>query len=246
MAEKKPFVFYEFLLFFWKKKVFFIIIPLIVTLIGYGSSFIILNKAKYVGQTTVFTGSIQLKAMNDPANLVSQFGDGVDGEIDAYVSSDSYIKIKVFNDDKDELTKDLNEMTDKIEAALLQSYDSRLEITEKNLKSHEDRQVQLSEAMDIYLERLNGDLTVEESLEYTELLAKTEVEMTDASTKAQRIINDLAFFEKPSVIRNDVKPANNYRTELTIAGFVLGVFMTFLILALWKYILDARRYFSHD
>lgn len=247
LTEKKPFVFYEFLMFFWKKKIYFIIIPLIFTLLGFGGSYIFPNKTQYVGNSTVFTGSIKLKAMTDPSNVVAQFSENVDGEIDAFVSSESYIKIKVFSDDKDELTKDLNDMTDRIENALLENYETRLTITEEHLKSLEDREKVLSEARELYLSQLSkNNLAIDDSEEYTQLLAWTEGEITEARADAQSVRNDLAFFEKPSVIRNEVQQTKTYRTELTIAGFALGVFMTFLILSLWKYILDARRYYAHD
>lgn len=245
MAEKKPFILYEYLMFFWRKKVVFIIIPLIFALLGFGASYLYPNNGKYVGNATVFTGAIDLKAMTNPSHVVAQFGEDVDGEIDAYVSSESYIKIKVFSDDKEELAKDLNNMVEGIEAKLLESYDLRLSFTEKRLETLEQREVELKEAIEIYLDELeNGNLTIEESQEYTKLLSTSEVELTDAQTKAQSVRNDIAFFEKPAIVKNEVTLAQKYTTEFVAAGIILGIFAAVLLLMFWKYILDARNYFK--
>ena len=59
---------------------------------------------------------------------------------------------------------------------------------------------------------------------------------------------DLDLFEKPKIVNQQVTVAeiNTYKAEFTIAGLIFGLLLAFLVLILWKYIIDARRYKQHD
>ncbi|PLR73688.1 hypothetical protein [Bacillus sp. UMB0728] len=246
MAEQKKFVLYEYLLFFWKKKWSFLIIPIIFALLGFAASYVISTDAKYTGNATLFTGSIKLKALTNPENIIKDFGDGVDGEVDAFVSSDSYIKIKIKQDDREELKKDLNAMAGRIESALVKDYDLRKEVTENYLQVLDERAENLNasiRAMEPILER---DLPITQYQDITLSYTAAQSELSETTVAKQRVTNDLNTFEPPSVIVNQVTQADTNKTELTIAGLILGVLFTLVFLIFWKYIIEARRYYNHD
>ncbi|QED49632.1 GumC domain-containing protein [Cytobacillus dafuensis] len=247
MAEQKKFVLYEYLDFFWKKKVFFLIIPLLFTLLGFGASYVIPNKGNYVGSAKIFTGAVSLKGLKDPSYVVDQFGKDVNGEIEAFVSSDSFIKIKIYNDDKEELKKDLHKMTSSIEKAMLDNYNLRYSITEDNINNNENQLKELNDVLKVTNEKLeSGQLNVTEAERVASVLENTEAQIADVQARNQRMTGDLATFEKPSIASEEVKAVDRHQVELSLAGLVFGVFATFLILMLWKYVNEARRYYNHD
>lgn len=250
LAEQKKFALYEYLVFFWKKKVFFLIIPLLFTLLGFGASYLVPKEGKYVGSASIFTGSIKLKALTNPANIVSTFGKDVKGEIDAFVSSESYVKFKIYSDNKEELEKDLQNMTAKIEEKLVENYELRYSITEEGVKSNEIQLEQSNDVVRVITDKLENrnNLAVEQIEDITTTLEKTEAKVSELQTRIQNMKSDLAFFEKPGTLDETVKvtETNTYKLELSLAGLILGIFATFFILMLWKYINEARRYSSHD
>lgn len=247
LAEQKRFALYEYLVFFWKKKIFFLIIPILFMLLGFGASYVIPKDGKYVGNATVFTGSIKQKALTNPSNVVATYGKDVHGVIDAYVSSESYVKIKIFDDNKERLEKDLQKMAAGVEQGLVDSYNLRYKTTEDIIKNNETTFAQLNDVITVSNERLaSEDLTIEETEEITTLLEKSEADAAKAQTSIQSMKTDLAFFEKPGIVSQEVGVTNTYKVELTLAGLVLGIIAAILFLMLWKYINEARRYFKHD
>ncbi|MCP1160529.1 hypothetical protein [Bacillus infantis] len=246
MAEQKKFVLYEYLLFFWKKKWSFLIIPVIFALLGLAASYVISTDAKYTGNATVFTGSIKLKTLTNPDNIMAKFGEGVDGEIDAFVSSDSYVKIKIKQDDREELEKDLTAMAGKIESALIKEFDFRKEVTEEYRDKLKERAEKLDLSIDAMEPILERDLPLTQYQDLTLSYTAAQSQMSEAMLAKQRVENDLSSFEPPSVIVNQVTQADTNKTELTIAGLILGVLFTLVFLIFWKYIIEARRYYNHD
>lgn len=245
LVEKKKFVLYEYLVFFWRKKIFFLIIPLIFALLGLGASYLIPKDGKYVGNATIFTGSVKLKALTNPSNIIAEFGPDINGEIDAYVTSESYVKLKIYNDNKEQLEKDLEKMATGVEKSLHDNFVLREQITQDSVNTAKTKLEKLHVVLEGLTKRLET-ASIGEMSDLTSTIEWTEMEIADTEARISRINGDLAFFEPPSVNRQEVTLVNTYKTELSIAGLILGVFATFLILMLWKYIIEARRYSSHD
>jgi len=247
VAEQKRFALYEYLIFFWKKKQFFIIIPLIFALLGFGASYLVPKKADYVGSGTVFTGSVKLKALTNPSNIMATFGKGIEGDIEADVTSESYVKIKIYNDDKAQLESDLAKMTGDLEKALLDSYEERYKITEEYIELNKDRRDELKDVLKVYNDKIeNGNLATEEYRDVTSVTEWTESEIADVVATINRVKGDLSFFEPPSIVRQDVHAVDTHKMELTLAGLILGIVAAILFLMLWKYMNEARRYYNHD
>ena len=66
----------------WKKKVFFIIFPLIFALLGFSATYLIPQEGKYVGTALIYKGSINLGELNSQENIITQYGSDVEGEIE--------------------------------------------------------------------------------------------------------------------------------------------------------------------
>ena len=102
LPEQKKFVLYEHLLFLWKKKVFFIIFPLIFALLGFGATYLIPQEGKYVGTALIYKGSINLGELNLAESIITKYGSDVEGEIDLTTPVNKFIKIKITGDDEEQ------------------------------------------------------------------------------------------------------------------------------------------------
>ena len=91
MTENKSYRLYDSLEFFWRKKVWFIIIPLIAAILGYFGSMLIPKDGDYVGKSTVFTGSVKLEALTNPDHIMAKYGQHFSGKSEVFVPTRSYI-----------------------------------------------------------------------------------------------------------------------------------------------------------
>ncbi|WP_113930695.1 hypothetical protein [Bacillus sp. P14.5] len=248
--------------FFLEKKLFLILIPLIALVLGIAASYLIPQKAEYVGQATVYTGSVHLDVLNDEDMISKRYGP-VD---DIYVPDSNFIKLTVNEDTTAKAEKKLQASISKLESDLMDQYEMQLTETRNVIERTENHLDRLEAAQDNYLNRImNNTLTVEDSVSYAELLRKNEIDFSDeenitfaslfiqldvdialAKAKIDRVENDLTFFEKPEVSDINISETDKHTLEYAIAGFIFGLFFTILALILWKYILDARRALKID
>lgn len=241
MTENKTYRLYDSLEFFWKKKVWFIIIPVIVALLGYVGTMFIPKDGEYVGKSTVFTGSVKLEALTNPEHIMAQYGGHFTGKAEVFVPSRSYIKTEVFGDNEEEVRKELTMFNEQLIAGLMAQNDKVIDGTQTYALSQSARIKTLQEGIESYKQALadTDNLTVINN--YTTLLSQAELELTNAMATEQRVRNDIIAYEKPALANAYVVKTKSYGAEGAVAGFVLGILFTIFILSLWKYILDARR-----
>jgi hypothetical protein len=80
-------------------------------------------------------------------------------------------------------------------------------------------------------------------LSYLEMIETNESENTECLVTINRVKGDLSFLEKPVLVTSSVEQGKSYLKQSVAIGFVLGILLSFVILMLWKYIFDARRYY---
>ncbi|MGG3912726.1 hypothetical protein [Rossellomorea vietnamensis] len=218
-------------------------------LLGIAGSFLVPKKGDYVGESTVYTGSISLQILSDPGTVVDLYGKNLDKDIDAYVSGRNFIKIKLYGDDEAKVKKNLKDITSNLEEALVGDYDERIKYTQGVLDATTSELEKLKESKQKYQDRLdinNTQLTIEDTEFYSELLLHTETEIASAISKIERMERDIEFFEEPNVTNMGVVKTDRNTMKFAIAGLLLGIFLTIVFLILWKYIIDARRALKHD
>ena len=66
MTENKTYRLYDSLEFFWRKKIWFIIIPVIVALLGYVGSMFIPKDGEYVGKSTDIYWICKTRSIDEP------------------------------------------------------------------------------------------------------------------------------------------------------------------------------------
>jgi hypothetical protein len=245
-GENQKFVLYEYMLFFWKKKVWFLLIPLVTAVISLLIGQLFLHKPAYTGKAVVFTGAVNIKDLTNPENIRAKLPN-IKNELDIVVTEDKYVKITVEGDNKTSVQKELHKVISKYNDQLQQHSQQRLEITELYLQSLEERIDVLQKAIKRYNEKLDSQTITPQQLESTtDLLIEAENNLTEVMERAHRIRSNLVFYEKPAVLSETVFKSKTYLGQTIAIGIILGVFLTFIVLILMKYVLDARRYYQHD
>ncbi|TQR05146.1 hypothetical protein [Psychrobacillus soli] len=240
MAENKTYKLYDSLEFFWKKKIWFIIIPVIVALLGYVGSMFIPKDGEYVGRSTMFTGSVKLEALTNPDHIMAQYGEHFTGKAEVFVPTRSYIKAEVYGETEEQVTKELTLFDDQLLAGLMAQNDKVVDGTQRYALAQSARIQTFQEAIESYKQAL-ADTDIEPVINhYTLLLSQAEQELTNAMATEQRVRNDIISYEKPALANAYVVKTKSYGLEGAVAGFILGLLFTIFILSLWKYILEAR------
>jgi hypothetical protein len=242
-VEKQKFVLYEYLLFFWKKKFWFLIVPLAMALISVLAGQLFLhNKYNYTGQAIIFTGSINQKSLTDPKNIKAKFPD-VKNALDIVVPEEKYVKITLKGDDKTSVQNELRKIVSEYNHELQHHSKQRLDVTNARLHELDGEISFLQRLIKPYNEKLDSQQLTSGELKS---IIKAEEILTEKMDKASWIRNNLVFYEKPSVLSENVSKSKTYVGQLIAIGVVLGIFLTFIMLILMKYVLDARRYYQHD
>ena len=139
MTENKTYRLYDSLEFFWKKKIWFIIIPVIVALLGYVGSMFIPKDGEYVGKSTVFTGSVKLEALTNPEHIMTQYGEHFTGKAEVFVPTRSYIKTEVYGDTEEQVTKELTLFDEQLMEGLMAQNDKVIDGTQRYALSQSAR-----------------------------------------------------------------------------------------------------------
>jgi len=242
-AEKQRFVLYEYLSYFWKKKIWFVIIPPVMALLVFFGVQLVVNHAKYTGKALVFTGSINVSDLTNPDNIMAQLPP-VKNTVDIVVPEEKYVKITVKGNDEKSVQQDLHTIVADYNEKLQRHSKERLDVTNTYLNSLDERAKTLQTLIDRYNEKLNSSsLTPQQIESTTDLLVEAQNDLTKTMETANRVRGDLAFYEKPSVLSEAVARSKSYAKESIASGLVFGVFLTFIFLTLMKYVFDARRYY---
>lgn len=240
MTENKSYRLYDSLEFFWKKKVWFLIIPIIVAILGFLGSMLIPKDGDYVGKSTIFTGSVKIESLTNPEHIMTKYGKHFTGKTDVFVPTRSYIKTETYGNNEEEVTKELNQFNDQLLGALMTQNDKIIAGTEKYAATQELRAKNLEETIASYKKQLENSVNLTETNNLSSLLLQAETELTNSLATTQRVRNDILVFEKPEIAKSYVVKTKSYGLEGTIAGFIFGILLTLFVLSLWKYILEAR------
>jgi uncharacterized protein (UPF0333 family) len=244
--EKNKYVLYEYLLYFWHKKWFFLIVPAITTVLVIAGIYVLKSDEPYTGESLVYTGGVDSGELVHPKNVFALFDDEAKRNLDVFVSEKGHVKFTVKGDSQAEVEKQLTEVVSLYEAELLENYQLRLDASKVYLEKLETSVETLTVSVENYKEKLNEDLTPVEMEEITDLIIETEDDLAENEKIAHRMRSDLVFFEEPKLLSESVAKSNSYLKESIAIGIVLGLVLTVLLLMLLKYLGVARRYYRHD
>ncbi|MFE8701703.1 hypothetical protein ACFYKX_13950 [Cytobacillus sp. FJAT-54145] len=247
--EKNKYVLYEYLLFFWKKKWFFLIIPAITTVLVVGAIYAFNNDKPYTGKLLFYTGSLDSQDLTHPNNIMAKFNGELKGTLDVFVSEKGQVKFTVKGDSQDEVESDMELVKQVYTTDLMANYQKRLDASMVHLELLEERVPALEAIIEDYKEKLLSEeetLAPDELTSLSSLINETEEELTKAAERAHKMRGDIAFFEQPKVLSESVTKTKTYLKESIAVGVLLGLVLTVALLVLLKYLGFARRYYKHD
>jgi archaellum component FlaC len=241
--EKKRFVLYEYLMYFWKRKHYFLIVPIITMLLVGGAVYFLKKDMPYTGQAVVYTGGVTSPDLTRENNIAARFADEENLEI--FVSS-KQVKFTKKGNSTNEVEQSLDRVTEKYEDDLIENFEGRLEASKVYLDSLDKRVIVLQKAIAGYNEELKKGLGQDQYEDFTDLLIETEKELSEADATAHRMRSDIEFFEKevPKILSENVTKSKSYLKEGAAIGLILGLVLTVLLLALLKYLSEGRRYYN--
>ncbi|KZE64215.1 hypothetical protein AWM68_14025 [Fictibacillus phosphorivorans] len=241
MHEEKRYVLYDYLVFFWNKKWWFLLLPLITL----GLAFLIsmMQPVEYQGRTILYTGDLD-DSETDPEVIKHLYKDDLKGNrLSVEVFERGQLVFTITGNNSAQVSDVISSISKKHSNVLNEKYNKRILSTKEKMQKKEKHLESLNKLTDVYGERLNeGSLSPEEESRMTELqLASIELEQQIDNNK-----KDIEFFEKPQQLATTVVESGRNQKPILMLGLVAGVFLSLLTLILWKYIEDARRYRKND
>jgi uncharacterized protein involved in exopolysaccharide biosynthesis len=244
--EKKKFVLYENLLYFWKRKWFFVIVPLITTILIAGTVYALKHDKKFTGVALVSTGSVDSKELTDPTSIGAKFKDIKDLS-DVFVSEKGQVKFTINGKSRDAVSKDIDQITTRYNKELQNYAKKKLGVSIPYLSALDERVKFLKDSIAMYNKKLDqGNLTTNQFDEVNTLINTSLDAQTFSAERANKIRADVDLFENPKVLSVTVGPKKTYIPESIAIGIILGLVLTVALLMLLKYLGDARRYYKHD
>jgi len=232
--------------FYWKKKIWFIIIPIICALLGMLIATVWPKDESYVGKSVIFTSSTNLHSLTNPNQILAKYGKHFTGDVDILVPSRSYVQADIKNDDKEVIKKELTVYNNAFIEALTNDYENRVNITNENIDilvtQNKNLNVSIKNAQELLPKEKNEDLIKY----YSTLILTSELQLSNNIAKIQQKNNDLAFFEEPFLVTNEINETPSFTMQWTIAGFILGILLSFFSITLWQYICQVRKDVQHD
>lgn len=246
LQNEDRFIFYEFLKFFWIKKWFFITVVLIaLTAI---LAFVFLEDEQFRGNSKVYTGGIEKDSLTKPELIQAQYEEKL-GEQTAFSFSVSspekqVISFHLSGENKSKVEKKLKSIISDYEQNLSSQYQSRTQLFTEYINTLESKIDKLNQNLNVYQSRLkSGDFSsTEERVAVYELLLNDEKNLEMYTAQVHDLEKKLLVeLEEPETL--SMSFSTNVKDTLFIAviGIVFTVFFTLGVLALWKYVAEARR-----
>lgn len=235
--DSKKFVLYEYLSYFWKKKLLFLIIPIITTLLLVGAVFVLKDEQSYTGKVLFFTGSIKKTDLTHPNNIKANYCEDLKTDsVNVFVSEKSQVKFVLKDDSEEIIQHDIERISNSFIEDLQKQYDIQKEETIKYAESLEKRAEVLEKAIENYKNKINE--TPEQLL--IDLIIESENELTKINERTYKLRSDLAFFEEPKLLYQEVNKTDNHLMEIIAIGIMIGLVFSVALLSLLKYLEEAR------
>jgi hypothetical protein len=241
--NKKRFILYEYLVYFWKKKFYFIIVPLLTAILSVGIVYLLKYDGNYKVTATVFTGALDYRHELTDTELLEKQYEKINTSIKVEVHPDNYLRFTLIGENKDQLIEDVKEISGKSYNALYKDAQDKL----KDVNEKETEYESLNADVKLILnEHKDNILSLEDSEDKYYALAELISAQTDILYTLNKIENAQDFFEEPQKLGLEIQPPKTYWKESTIVGILVGLVLTVGLLMLMKYIEEARRNYRHD
>ncbi|MFC0272234.1 hypothetical protein ACFFIX_12390 [Metabacillus herbersteinensis] len=240
---KERFVFYDYLHFLWIKKLWLLPLPAIMIIVAL--VFNSLSEPSYNGQSTFYTGGVEKDSLGKPHLVQAVLLKDIETDQNFNVTAvPNLITLHVNGLDKQKVNDVLGKFTDAYNKKIIKAANEELKSIEVQLRTLKEvakvKENTMEFAKDWGSEK---DESVELALY---LISKEEEESLENAAEIEVLEKELSNYEEPQLLTTSVLEKDTYVKSNLIIAFIAGVFLSFVLLTLWKYILDARRYKQND
>lgn len=249
--SKKPFyVFYDYLLFFWRKKSALFAIPIIFLAGSLLVSFF--QPTIYEGKASFYVGEKLGDSVDDPEVVTRNLRDKLPTELQsgfqATVPKFKQVQLNIRATDREAGKKALQQAIKSYTEQLNSLYDQKQKLLTTYLEDQSERIKALEETVELFRNKLNRSNPQE-----LEVLVESEQELTALKEQIHMTRLDLLDFEQQKPQLND--PVSPDKVNLVqkspsyvpnaIIGLLMGIIVAIFALVLWKYLEDAKKNHRH-
>lgn len=241
LQEENRYVFFEYLLFFWKRKKVFLLIPIVFVvgalLLG------LFQKNVYTGQAVIAVGSITTDSLINPDIIQGNYKKDLDPDVKSsfqvVVPKNGQVRMQVSGGDQATVQNNIDKVSKAYLDSLQTLYNKRMDMYQQQTQALNKRIEELGKATEFYRDKVNKNPS---DIVTGELLIENEKELSRAQDSAQVISIDLLYLEGPSlVLEPTVTKQRSPLVSNLLVALALSVVGMILVLVFWKYIDDAKR-----
>jgi hypothetical protein len=236
--KKNQYVFYEYLHFFWKKKIVLFAIPVVVALIALVYTFS--KPDVYRGEVTVFTSSIGKDSLTHPDLIKSNYTGKInDSAIKNFnVNATTGRVLFTFTGTNKEEIKRASETIEKDYLPKLnKAFEEKKSILEDQVAIYELAVKEYEAKVTLLEKKAEQDTLTIEDLNFKNDSDSTVIYFEDL--KSARL--DLKELDPPKILSKSIAKSNNYLGSNLLVSILFGFILSILTIMVWKYILDARK-----
>lgn len=238
--ETEKYTFYEYLIFFWKKKWLIPIMPILLMIIA---GIISTQGKTYTGTSIVYVGSVTKETWLEPDLIQRELDKELKQELDYTITKgEKRTTLSIEGTDKKQVINSLKRVTNLYHQKVNAIYKEMHRSKEDELNYSKKYLLELEESAQEYKNALKAP-NIDTSMEarYFDLLRENEKRKYEYLQKINEIEGELILLEEPRVLDTAVNDeGGNLKANLLIAA-VFGLFLSVLLLILMKYMADARR-----
>lgn len=238
---KKSYAFYDYLAFMWQKKLWLIAIPLVAIIVAIIISS--LTKPTYQGSVLFNIADATDDKVAVPDIIMSNYQDLLPKEIQpslqVIVPKYKQIQLQLSGKDKEQVTKGFQDVTKAYYADLQKVFQQKRDLSSKYMETLQRRVNSLEQAAKVIKPSSVNIQTLEAYTNLHEELATNQEQLQSSKL-------DLASLQAPVIVPPSsldnltvTEKASPWKANIAIA-LLAGIIVAIVVVALWKYILDAK------
>jgi hypothetical protein len=240
-GQNDRFVLYEYLLFFWKKKWMFLIVPLIFMILA--ASISLFQPRSYVGSSTTYIGPVKEETLVRTDLITSEYREEVSSKVGflVIIPADGRVMFRVTGQDKNTVKKELDKVTNAYLKDVNIAYKEMKSINDNDIAFFESRITSLNSDIKEFTAKIESNtLSPSQVDSFIGMVAEMEDKTADYQSDLRSVLEEKEDMIQPKIISEEINKEQGNLATNVIVGLILGLVFAVLALILWKYILDAK------
>lgn len=231
---RDKFILYEYLMFFWRKKWVVLVLPLLGILIPIILGFV--KEPPFVGNLTYYTGDIAKEELINLDLIKNDLPQSIKNKA-TVVKGEKTISFVSTSQNQNEIRDIFTKVDSNYGKRLESSSEDDLKIQKDYLKKLKSQSENLEVSLKNYQEKVHDPKFNIKPGDFA-MIQKLEKNLYDSVHVQEDMIKN---YQKPEKVSMTIGQQNKFTKSNILVGFIVGLFLSFCLVTLWKYILDAKR-----